>query len=175
MNAATPRSQLFPLLGLAVCLTGLAAASLPSSASGQVGTDSNEIRIGVTLGGIGLAGVAVEFRWGDHSVDINLATFTFHDASLSVVGKRYFGGGDARPFVGVGLWGVLGRQEAEQGTVLLLRAPVGLDWRFAGGHFLGGAISINQALAVKRPDPDDDTPMNRRPIPLPGFYYRWQP
>jgi len=119
-------------------------------------------------------GVAVEFRSGDHSVDVNLATFTFHDASISVVGKRYFGAGDARPFVGAGLWGVFGREDERDGSVLLLRAPVGLDWHVTGDHFLGGAISINQAVAVRRPDPDDDTPLNGRPIPLPGFYYRWQ-
>ena len=152
----------------------LAAAGLPGLASAQAGSDSNEIRFGLTVGGIGLVGVAVEFRSGDHSIDVNLATFTFRDASVSVVGKRYFGAGDARPFVGTGLWGVMGRGEERDGSVLLLRAPVGLDWRVTGDHFLGGAISINQALAVKRPDPDDDTPMNRRPIPLPGFYYRWQ-
>ncbi len=155
-------------------LSVMLAASTQGSALAQTGSDSNQIRIGVTLGGIGLYGVAVEFRSGDHSIDVNVATFTFHDASVSVVGKRYFGAGGARPFVGAGLWGVLGRQEANSGKVLLLRAPVGIDWRVTGDHFLGGAISINKALAVKRPDPEDDSPMSGRPIPLPGFYYRWQ-
>jgi len=155
-------------------LLAFVAASIPGSALAQSGSDSNQIRIGLTVGGIGLFGVAVEFRSGDNSIDVNVATFTFHDASLSVVGKRYFGAGDARPFVGAGLWGVLGRQEASSGKVLLLRVPVGLDWRVTGDHFLGGAISINKALAVKRSDPDDDTPIGGRPIPLPGFYYRWQ-
>ena len=157
-----------------IVLLALVAAGIPGLALAQSGSDSNQIRIGVTLGGIGLWGVAVEFRSGDNSIDLNVATFTFHDASVSVVGKRYFGAGDARPFVGAGLWGVLGRQEASSGKVLLLRVPVGLDWRVTGDHFLGGAISINKALAVKRSDPDDDTPMSGRPIPLPGFYYRWQ-
>jgi len=155
-------------------LSALIAAHVPGSALAQANSDSNKIRLGVTLGGIGLVGVAVEFRSGDHSIDVNVATFTFHDASVSVVGKHYFGAGDARPFVGAGLWGVLGRQEANSGEVLLIRAPVGLDWRVTESHFVGGAISINKALAVKRSDPDDDTPMSGRPIPLPGFYYRWQ-
>ena len=155
-------------------MLALVAAGIPGSAVAQSGSDSNQIRIGLTLGGIGLFGVAVEFRSGDNSIDVNVATFTFHDASVSVVGKRYFGAGDARPFVGAGLWGVLGRQEASSGRVLLLRVPVGLDWRVTGDHFLGGAISINKALAVKRSDPEDDTPLSGRPIPLPGFYYRWQ-
>lgn len=157
-----------------ILLSVLIPAGVPGVALAQANSDSNQIRVGITLGGIGLVGVAVEFRSGDNSIDVNVATFTFHDASVSVVGKRYFGAGDARPFVGAGLWGVLGRREASTGKVLLLRAPVGLDWRVADHHFLGGAISINKALAVKRPDPDDDTPMSGRPIPLPGFYYRWQ-
>lgn len=173
MNASSPTSRLRRLLRRIVW-SALVAAGIPGSAFAQSGSDSNQIRIGMTLGGIGLWGVAVEFRSGDHSIDVNVATFTFHDLSVSVVGKHYFGAGDARPFVGAGLWGVLGRQEASSGKVLLLRAPVGIDWRVTGDHFLGGAISINKALAVKRSDPDDDTPMSGRPIPLPGFYYRWQ-
>ncbi|GMR13463.1 MAG: hypothetical protein BMS9Abin29_1673 [Gemmatimonadota bacterium] len=173
MSTTSPNPESHRLLRIFL-LAALIAAGVPGSAFAQVNADSNQIRVGVTLGGIGLVGVAVEFRSGDNSIDVNLATFTFHDASVSVVGKRYFGAGDARPFVGAGLWGVLGRQESSSGKVLLLRAPVGLDWRVTGNHFLGGAISVNKALAVKRSDPDDDTPMSGRPIPLPGFYYRWQ-
>ena len=87
-------------------LSVMLAAGIQGSALAQTGSDSNQIRIGVTLGGIGLYGVAVEFRSGDHSIDVNVATFTFHDASVPVVGKRYFGAGGARPY---STWGCRSR------------------------------------------------------------------
>lgn len=175
MNAAPRPSRSALLLAPLFLFLGLSTVGLPTSAAGQASGDGSEVRVGLTLGGIGLAGIVVEFRDGDNSIDVNLATFTFHDLSVSVVGKRYIGGGDARPFVGAGLWGVFGRAEEGPGSVLLLRAPIGVDWRFVDDQFVGGAIAINEALVVRRPDPEDDTPPSRRPIPLPGFYYRWQP
>jgi hypothetical protein len=109
---------------------------------------------------------------------VNLATFSFREASLAVTGKQYFGSGDSRPFVGVGLWGVAGStgQEGDQGgKALLFRVPVGADWNFTGSHHLGGSIAVNEGLWIDRADPEDETPISRRPVPLPGFYYRVQP
>ena len=40
--------------------------------------------------------------------------------------------------------------------------------------FVVKEIGLNRALAVKRTDPEDDTPVNRRLIPLPGAAYRWK-
>jgi hypothetical protein len=80
-----------------------------------------------------------------------------------------------QPFLGVGLWNVtaLSRADGENtGVSLVLRMPVGADWNFAGRHFLGGSIAVNEGLWIRRADPQDDTPLSRRPIPLPGFYYR---
>jgi hypothetical protein len=55
----------------------------------------------------------------------------------------------------------------------VLHAPVGLDWQAFDGHFLGAAMNVNRALWVRRTDPADDLPLNRRLVPLPGVYYRW--
>jgi len=42
-----------------------------------------------------------------------------------------------------------------------------------GGHSLGLTMNVNRALAVRRTDPGDQLPLNRRLVPLPGVYYRW--
>ncbi|RMH14740.1 MAG: hypothetical protein D6701_10965, partial [Gemmatimonadetes bacterium] len=135
---------------------------------------TDEFRVGITLGGIGLVGVDFEFRSGNRSLDVNVATFDFRDVSVSVVGKQYFGGAEARPFLGIGLWGVTSFQAEGTGFALLARAPVGLDWRVEGGdHFLGMSIAVNRALL--KHDPEDDTRPVGRLVPLPGFYYKVQP
>ena len=159
------------LLGITVLL------AIPGSASTQSSTaeEGMRFRFGVTAGGIGLVGLSFEFRWGNQSVDLNLATFSFHEVSVAVTGKQYFGGGDVQPFLGVGLWSVTAfSQEVgkDTGISLLLRMPVGADWNFAGKHFLGASIAVNEGLWIRRADPQDDTPLSRRPVPLPGFYYR---
>ena len=162
---------------LSTLLSALAGL-LPSPLAAQASADDMQFRIGVTAGGIGSIGASVEFLWGSRSIDVNLATFSFREVSLAVTGKQYFGLGDLRPFVGVGLWGIAGStgQDGEQtGKVLLLRLPVGGDWNFTGNHHLGVSLAVNEGLWIDRADPEDDTPVSRRPIPLPGFYYRFEP
>ena len=162
------------LVALSSCLTGLLVPPL----AGQSTANDMRLRIGVTAGGIGSIGASVEFLWGSRSVDVNLATLSFREVSLAVTGKQYFGGGDLRPFLGVGLWGIAGStgQEGEQtGKVLILRVPVGSDWNFTGSHHLGGSLAVNEGLWIDRADPEDDTPVSRRPVPVPGFFYRFEP
>jgi len=162
---------------LYVLFSSLAGLLAPLLAA-QDPADDMQLRIGITAGGIGSIGASVEFLWGGRSIDVNLATFTFSEISLAVTGKQYFGGGDLRPFVGVGLWGIAGStgQEGEQGgKALLLRLPVGGDWNFTGDHYFGVNLAVNEGLWIDRADPDDDRPINRRPVPLPGFYYRFEP
>ena len=137
-----------------------------------------EFGIGVTVGGIGLLGLGFEFRWGDRSLDAQVATFSFRDVSLAVSGKQYFGGGDLQPFLGLGLWNVTAFREdpaRRTGTALLARIPLGVDWSPASDHSLGASLALNEALWIHRADPEDDTPISRRPLPLPGFYYRARP
>ena len=162
------------LVALSSCLTGLLVFPLAAQST----ADDMQLRIGVTLGGIGSIGASVEFLWGSRSVDVNLATLSFSEVSLAVTGKQYFGGGDLRPFVGVGLWGIAGStgQEGDQtGKALIFRVPVGSDWNPTGRHHLGGSLAVNVGLWIDRADPEDDTPVNRRPVPLPGFFYRLEP
>ena len=154
------------------------AGLLASPVAAQAPADDMQLRIGVTAAGIGSIGASVEFLWGSRSIDMNLATFSFSEVSLAVTGKQYFGRGGLRPFLGVGLWGIAGStgQDGEQtGKVLLLRLPVGGDWNFTGNHYLGGSLAVNEGLWVDRADPEDDTPVSRRPVPLPGLYYRVEP
>ena len=165
-------------LVLALSLSSPLAGFLASPLSAQAAAEDMKIRIGVTAGGIGSIGASVEFLWGSRSVDVNLATFTFSDVGVAVTAKQYFGGGDMRPFVGVGLWGASGStgEEGDQaGKALILRVPVGGDWNFTGRHHLGGSLAVNEGLWVDRADPEDDRPVSRRPVPLPGFYYRFEP
>lgn len=162
------------LVLLSAPLSGLLAPPLTAQST----PEDTEIRIGLTTGGIGSIGASVEFLWGSRSVDVNLATFTFSEVSVAVAAKQYFGGGDLRPFVGVGLWGIVGStgEEGEHtGKALILRAPVGGDWHFTRKHHLGGSLAVNEGLWIDRADPEDDTPVSRRPVLLPGFYYRFEP
>ena len=164
----------YALYALFSSLAGL----LASPVAAQAPTGDMQLRIGVTAAGIGSTGASVEFLWGNRSIDMNLATFSFSEVSLAVTGKQYFGRGDLRPFVGVGLWGIAGstgEDDEQTGKVLLLRLPLGSDWNFTGNHHLGGSLAVNEGLWIDRADPEDDTPVNRRPVPLPGLYYRVEP
>lgn len=160
-------------LGALFALAALAVCVFPNPTRAQNGDP--EFRIGISAGGIGLWGVLFEYRWGNTGLDVNVATFSFHDISVSVAAKRYFGGGDLRPFVGLGLWGVSGRPQDDprNGLALLAIVPIGADWSVLDDHALGAALNINEGLWVRRSDPLDLTPISHRPIPLPAFYYRY--
>lgn len=128
----------------------------------------------MTVGGISTVGLTAEFFRNSRSIDITLGTWAFRDVSLSVVGKQYLGGRDLRPFAGAGLWLVVAKpSDARTGLGLVARVPIGVDWRVGGSHSVGGAVSLNRALAVRRPDPEDELPLTGRLVPLPGLYYRW--
>jgi len=131
-------------------------------------------RFGVTLGGISFVGLSVEYLRGSRGIDVTVGSWALRDVSLSVVGKQYLGPGSVRPFFGVGLWGVAAFPEEGTGSVLVLRAPVGMDWQIVKRSYLGAAMNINRGLWVHRSDPTDKTPLNKRLVPLPGFYYRWR-
>ena len=165
-------------VAMALSLSSALACRLASPLTAQSTAEDMKIRIGVTAGGIGSIGASVEFLWGSRSVDVNLSTFTFSEVSLAVTAKQYFGGGDLRPFIGVGFWGIAGStgEEGEQtGKALILRVPVGGDWKFTGRHHVGGSLAVNEGLLIDRADPEDGRPVSHRPVPLPGFYYRFEP
>ena len=164
-----------PLLVLLLQLT----LCVPVAGSPSFSTPSGpeEVRFGISLGGISFMGFLVEYRWGDRSVELNLGTWSFQDLSFSLVGKQYYGPGDFRPFSGLGLWAVLSpsRTEDEQtGVAVLVRAPVGVEWNVDTDHHLGAHISLNRALWIRRKDPGDDYPPSDRIVPLPGFFYVWK-
>jgi hypothetical protein len=163
---------------LPVTLVLLALLWAPSPGAGATSPSGpDDVRIGISFGGISFVGLIMEYRWGDTSLDINVGTWSFRDLSVSVVAKQYFGPGALRPFSGLGLWMVAAPfhpPDEQAGVALVLRAPVGAEWTVADDHHLGSSLSLNRALWIRRKDPADETPPSDRIIPLPGFYYRWK-
>jgi len=144
----------------------------PAAAQGT-GTGSS-VRVGITFGGISTVGLSVEYVNEHRSVDLTFGTWSFRDLSSAVVVRQYFGAGDLLPFVGIGLWLVGAHPSGERtGFAAVLHAPIGLDWQALEDHYLGALMNVNRALWVRRTDPEDDVPLNRRLVPLPGVYYRW--
>jgi hypothetical protein len=150
---------------------GLAAAlAAPPGADAQEG-----LRVGFVLGGAGFVGLVTEWRWDDHGAELLLSTFSFHDLGISVVGKQYFGASWLKPAVGAGLWLVTGGSPEGSGRALIARFPLGGDWRVAHGHYATFEVNVNRGLWVDRPNPADDTPINRRLVPIPSVSYRYDP
>lgn len=158
------------IFSLAAALLLLAS---PLSAQGT-GSGSG-VRVGVTFGGISTVGVTLEYVDEHRALDLTVGTWSFRDLSVSAVVKEYFGAGDLLPFVGGGLWLVAAFPPGERaGLAAVLQAPVGVDWQAAEGSYVGLNLNVNRAVAVRRSDPEDDLPLNRRLVPLPGVYYRWK-
>ena len=142
-------------------------------ASAQGPDADSGTRFGVSIGGISRLGFVVEFFHDARSIEVGVGTWSFHDVSVSTVVKQYFGAGAAQPFVGAGLWTVAAAPGDERsGFALVLRAPIGVDWGIADDHALGVALSLNRGIAVRRSDPEDERPINKRLVPLPEIYYR---
>lgn len=149
----------------------LAIAASPGRAQGP---DAGEgLRIGVSLGGISTFAIDVELFRDSQSIDFAVGTWSFRDLSLSAVVRQYFGAGSAKPVVGAGLWVVGAPGDDRTGWALVLRAPVGVDWAMAEDHALGVFLNVNRALWVRRANPADQVPLNRRLVPLPELYYRY--
>jgi len=170
-----PPHRLRPRLrALPATLAAVVVLLLAGRAEAQTLGAGSGVRFGVSLGGISTVGLTVEFFRDHRSLDLTLGTWSFRDISLSVVGKQYFGGGSAHPFVGAGLWVVAAAPPDERmGFAAVLRAPVGVDLRVQGRHALGGTLNVNRGLFVRRTDPTDDLPLNKRLVPLPEIYYRF--
>jgi hypothetical protein len=166
------RTLSIPIVGFLWLLVGAAAGMAQDSTESR-----DEIRLGVTLGGTGFLGLVAEYRRGDWAGELTVGSITFREVAVAVAGKRYFTEGRLQPFVGAGLWSLTAWTEDGSGSVLIARAPLGVDWLVTGGHSMGLEVGLNRALAVNRLDPDDDTPPSTNVVPLPGIYYRygWDP
>lgn len=163
------RSALLPLLAASVVVS---LASTPRAVHAQTDPD---FRFGLSVGGVSTIGLVFEtmYDWG--SFELMVGTWSFRDLSMSLVHKQYIGGGRFNGVAGLGLWMVLAFPEDENfGAAIMARAPIGVQWGVTADHFLNLEIGLNRALAVKRTDPEDETPVNRRLIPLPGAAYRWR-
>ncbi|MDH3270442.1 MAG: hypothetical protein OEN56_03875 [Gemmatimonadota bacterium] len=148
---------------------------VPASAAAQAPGAGDGVRFGVSFGGISTVALTVELFRDSRSLDIGLGTWSFRDLSLSVVAKHYFGAGAARPVMGAGLWTVTSWSGEERpGFAVVFRAPVGVEWVIDGPHAVGALLNVNRGLWVRRSDPEDDLPLNRRLVPLPEVYYRYR-
>jgi hypothetical protein len=142
----------------------------------QVDDDGSGVRFGITVGGTSFAGLSLEFISGHQSVELSVGTWAARDLSVSVVGRQYLGAAAAKPVVGAGLWLVVAWPPDDgYGMALLARAPIGVDWNPGGDHYLALDLNVSRGLWVRRTDPDDETPMSQRLVPLPGLAYRWEP
>lgn len=149
---------------------------LASHARAQSPGAGDGVRIGVSFGGISTVALNVELFRDSRSLDLALGTWSFRDVSVSAVVKQYFGASSARPVLGGGLW-MVGSWAGDErpGFAVVLRAPVGVDWAVSDSrHAVGAFLNVNRGLWVRRSDPDDDLPMNRRLVPLPEVYYRFR-
>ena len=159
--------------GLLAAATVALVCAGPTAAQGS--NAGSGWRVGITFGGISTFGLTYETYRDGTALEVTLGTFGFRDLGVSVAGKQYFGGRAARPFAGVGLWAIVASTEPRNGLGLIARLPVGLDWNVHGRHSAGLELGLNRALGVRRPDPEDDRPLNHRLVPLPGIYYRVTP
>lgn len=153
---------------LSVTLTGPLSAQGPDEGDG--------VRFGISIGGISTVALSVEFFRNARSIDIGIGTWSFRDVSVSTTVRQYFLASDVKPVVGAGLWLAAAAPSAENertGFALVFRAPVGLDWAVADTHAAGLVVNVNRGLSVRRSDPEDDLPLNRRLVPLPEVYYRF--
>lgn len=149
---------------------------LATPVSGQSPGAGDGIRFGVSFGGVSTFALNVELYRDSRALDLALGTWSFRDLSVSAVVKQYFGAGSARPVAGAGLWMVTSWAGNERpGLAIVLRAPLGVDWAVEDSrHAVGAFLNVNRGLWVRRADPDDQLPMNRRLVPLPELYYRVQ-
>lgn len=147
------------------------ALCLPRPAAAQ---DDPEFRFGLSVGGVSTLGLVFETQYDWGSFELMVGTWSFRDVSVSLVHKQYPGGGEIQGVVGMGFWAVLAfPPEENTGVALVARFPVGVQWGLTADQFANLEVGLNRALWVKRTDPEDDTPPNRRLVPLPGAAYRW--
>ena len=161
------RTLALPVL-LCSVLSGPLSAQRPGAGDG--------LRLGFALGGISAVALTAEWFRDARSVDISIGTWSFRDISISTTIRQYMGAADVRGVVGAGLWLASARPAVageRTGFALVARAPVGLDWAVSERHATGVVINVSRGLWVKRSDPDDTLPLNRRLVPLPEVYYRF--
>lgn len=169
----TASSRLSRALAIPALLALAASVGGPLSTRAQVG---DHYRFGLAFGGSTSIGLTFEYQLENVAFELTAGTLGFQDVSLSLVAKHYAGGGDLHPYAGLGLWSVVAfpsEPEKRRGWILILRAPVGLDWAVADAHSFGVEGNINRAIAVRRTDPEDTRGPRSRLVPLPAFYYRW--
>lgn len=170
------------VLGISLLVSGLlggipTTARAQSPPSPEASRDPGEVRVGLSFGGTGLVGLIGEFRRSGWGGELVIGTLTFREVSVALTGKAYIGEERFQPAVGAGIWAMRAWTADGSGAILLARFPVAMDLRFTGQHSLGLEVAMNRGLLVRRLDPEDNTPVNRTLVPLPGAYYRygWNP
>lgn len=140
------------------------------------GQEEPRSRVGLSVGGVSTIGLIFEQQYDWGSFELTVGTWSFRDLSVSLVHKQYFSSGRVLGVAGAGLWTVLAfPPDGRTGVAVLARMPLGMEWTVSQEHFLNVEIGLNRALMIRRTDPTDNLPPNRRLVPLPGASYRWLP
>ncbi|UCC26617.1 MAG: hypothetical protein JSU98_05815 [Gemmatimonadales bacterium] len=164
-----PGPKLLTLRGL--LLLGILAIARPTQ-----GQEEPRSRVGLSVGGVSTIGLIFEQQYDWGSFELTVGTWSFRDLSVSLVHKQYFSSGRVLGVAGAGLWTVLAfPPDGRTGVAVLARMPLGMEWTVSQEHFLNVEIGLNRALMIRRTDPTDNLPPNRRLVPLPGASYRWLP
>jgi len=172
----SPSTRPTPLSRLRALTTGALLVVSMALVGAQPLAGQDTYRVGITFGGTSFVSLNLEMLWGDAALDLSMGTWSFRDISVSAVGKYYAGSDSFKAFGGAGLWLITAfpKEEGERtGFATVLRLPLGLEGRIDGDHALGLEVNLDRALSVRRPDPTDDLPPNKRFVSLPGVYYRF--
>ena len=164
--------RIAPFTAVATLCPLLATATLHVPLHAQEETD---VRFGITMGGTSFLGISLEFVASGHALELSAGTWSLRDLSLSVVLKEYLGVSAMKPVLGAGLWAIISwpRPGERSGAAVVARFPIGFDWNAGGNHYIDFEMNVNRGLWIRRGDPTDTTPLNRRLVPLPGVSYRF--
>lgn len=135
--------------------------------------EADFLRLGFTYGSLARFGLSVEYLWNQTGAEVIIGTRQFSDFEVSVMGKQYLGEGPVKGYVGLGLSNVTEWSQGGVASGVLIRAPIGVEFRTFDANWLGLDISAHRALAVKRADPEDHRPPRTFIVPLPGAYWKY--
>ena len=149
------------------------AAALCAAAGPAAAQEADFLRLGFSYGSLSRFGISLEYVWDQTGAEVIVGTRHFQDISVSAVAKQYLGEGPVKGYLGLGLSNVTEWAHGGVATGLLLRAPIGVEFRTFDANWVGLDISVHRALAVKRADPEDQRPPRTFLVPLPGAYWKY--
>lgn len=136
----------------------LAATVLLAAATAAGALERDGWRIGIQVGGTGMASLLVEYHFNDNAILVSAGIFdSFTEPDLALWYRRYlrFAGLDGTglvPYAGVGA-AVLANIRALDDPVVFAAAAAGVDWNFWGTLSLCGEADLLLTLRPWPPRP----------------------